>query len=141
MTTQIVLLFGTFDGIHEGHRNLFAQARAFGDSIHVIVARDATVQQVKGRKPRATEQERLAALKQEPGIAHAHLGALGDKYAALQTIRPHVIALGYDQEAFTERLQTYCAENLPSTRIVRLEPYHADRYKSSLLQQFVPPQQ
>ncbi len=133
MTKKIVLLFGTFDGIHAGHRNLFAQASAFGNSIQVIVARDATVQQVKNRPPLYAEQERLAALQREPYITHAQLGSLGDKYAALLLIQPAVIALGYYQEAFTERLQTYVSEHLPSTQIVRLQPFYPEQFSSTII--------
>ena len=42
-----VALFGTFDGVHDGHRDLFRQARKYGGRLSVIIARDWTVRQLK----------------------------------------------------------------------------------------------
>ena len=56
------MVFGTFDGVHPGHESLFAQAREHGDWVIAVVARDKTVQQVKGRAPIRDEAERIAAL-------------------------------------------------------------------------------
>ena len=38
-----VLIFGTFDGIHEGHLNLFKQAKKYGDYLIVVVGRDENI--------------------------------------------------------------------------------------------------
>ncbi len=130
---KTVLLFGTFDGIHEGHRNLLQQAQTLGERIVIILARDETVQHVKGRAPVHTEQVRCDTLRQEPGVSEVLLGSLGDKYAAINDIKPDVIALGYDQQAFTDKLEKYIGDHLPQTRIVRLDPFHPELYKSSLL--------
>jgi len=47
-----VLVFGTFDGLHEGHKNFFKQAREFGDFLVVVVGRDSTIVKTKGRPPK-----------------------------------------------------------------------------------------
>ena len=54
-----VMAFGTFDGLHPGHLNFLKQARRLGDSLVVVVARDANVRKIKGRFPRLGEGERL----------------------------------------------------------------------------------
>lgn len=128
-----VLVFGTFDVLHEGHRDFFRQARALGDELHVVVARDATVQQVKGRVPQQDEQTRLQAVRVAPGVTEAHLGRTGNKYAIIEDIAPDVIALGYDQTHFSDKLPEELAKRGIRATITRLKPYHPERYKSSLL--------
>ena len=41
------MLFGTFDGLHEGHFDLFRQAKKYGDYLVVVVARDVNVKKIK----------------------------------------------------------------------------------------------
>ena len=42
-----VMVFGTFDGLHEGHLDFFRQAREYGDYLIVAVARDVNVKKIK----------------------------------------------------------------------------------------------
>ena len=127
-----VLAFGTFDGLHPGHRHYLSAADRHGD-LTVVVARDATVEKVKGRLPIRPEDERLRALL-EAGY-HAVLGSRGDKYAVLRTFKPEVICLGYDQVAFTDGLREACEKEGLDCRIVRIPAYKPHLYKSSLLNQ------
>ena len=127
-----VLAFGTFDTLHPGHLDFFRQARMHGGHLTVVVARDETASQVKGRQPVHSEQERLAAVKQA-GVDEAVLGHHGDKYRVILEHNPDVICLGYDQQAFTENLEAFLKEHDMKTVIVRLQPFHPETYKSSLL--------
>ena len=45
-----VILFGTFDIFHKGHKNFLEQAQEFGDYLIVVIARDKTVKKIKGKK-------------------------------------------------------------------------------------------
>lgn len=128
-----VLLFGTFDILHPGHRDLFRQARQHGDRVEVILARDATVEQVKGRPPHFDEIQRKLQLEREPSIDIVHLGSLTDKYAAIREIKPDVILLGYDQDAFVDKLPPKLQEWGMDTEIIRAKPFHPEKHKSSLL--------
>lgn len=124
------ICFGTFDGLHEGHRHFLAQASAHGE-LRVVVALDATVEKVKGRLPLHDQDERLDALRAE---GHdAVLGRAGDKYAVIEEWEPEIVCLGYDQEAFTERLAAELADRGIEAEIVRLEPHLPEVYKSSKL--------
>jgi FAD synthetase len=125
-----VLAFGTFDGLHPGHKHYLDQAAAYGD-LTVVVARDATVEAVKGRPPKRAEAERLQTLL-EAGY-HAVLGSQGDKYAVLRAFRPEVICLGYDQTSFIDGLQRACEESGIKAEIVRIGAHKPDVYKSSIL--------
>ena len=57
-----VLAFGTFDIFHPGHEFYLKSAAKHG-SLHVVVARDSTVESVKGRKPKNNEDARLAVIR------------------------------------------------------------------------------
>ncbi|EKE19916.1 MAG: hypothetical protein ACD_8C00086G0007 [uncultured bacterium] len=131
-----VLLFGTFDIFHEGHRNLLEQARKYGDFLRVVVARDVTVLKVKGRRPRYSEQERVRVIK-ESGLANeVFLGSLNDRYEVVRKFKPDVICLGYDQKQSLSELRRKLDESgLERTKIVRLEAFEPEKYKSSLLRQ------
>ncbi len=124
------IAFGTFDGFHPGHKFYLDSAAAHGD-LTVVVARDSTVMKVKGRAARRNEQERLTDL-QTAGY-NAILGSESDKYAVLSQIQPDTICLGYDQEAFTEKLSEACKERGVRAEILRMEAFHPERYKSSIL--------
>ena len=124
------IAFGTFDGLHPGHRFYLDSAAGYGD-LAVVVALDATVLKVKGRPPLRGQDERLAAVR-----AAGYDGRLGhptDRYAILAELHPDFICLGYDQVAFTERLEEACSSLGLSATIVRIGAYKPERYKSSLL--------
>ena len=46
-----VLVFGTFDIFHKGHEYFLSEAAKHG-SLNVVVARDLTTYEVKGRFPK-----------------------------------------------------------------------------------------
>lgn len=92
-----VLVFGTFDGIHEGHLYVLNEAKKLGD-LYVSVSSDESAIQRKGKNPTHNMEERVAALK-ELGIAEDVSG--GDKtlnnWTAIKVVKPNIIALGFDQ--------------------------------------------
>ncbi len=128
-----VMVFGTFDYLHAGHENLFIQARELGDEIVAIIARDKTVKNIKGESPDHNEKERLANLEETGWADFTVLGNPKDKTKVIKEYRPDVIALGYDQFAFTYRLEKLLMEIKLDATIVRLKPYRPDMYKSSII--------
>lgn len=127
------MVFGTFDILHKGHENFFKQAREYGDYLIVVIARDKTVLQVKGKLPSNDERIRLKILEESELADKVILGSLTDKYSAIKKYRPGIICLGYDQSAFTDKLNKKITEFKLSTKIVRLQPYYPNKFKSSLL--------
>ncbi len=128
-----ILVFGTFDGLHPGHINFFEQAKKLGDRLIAVVARDVTVQNVKGHLPRKNENERLADVENCEIVDEALLGNLDDPYAIIKKINPDIIALGYDQNSFTAGLPEYIKKENLNIEITRLKPFEPDRYHSSLV--------
>ena len=127
------MVFGTFDLLHDGHINMFEQAKKYGDFLIAVIARDSTVEVVKQHKTLFNEVQRLSAVKSAKNIDLAVLGSVGDKYAVIEEHRPDVICLGYDQDSFTKLLSNELSERNLSPKIIHLEPYKADIFKSSKL--------
>jgi len=130
---KLVMVFGTFDYLHAGHENLFKQARELGDEVIAIVARDKTVNAIKGFLPDHNEKQRLENLQDTNWANQVILGNQGDKTKVIRTHKPDVIALGYDQFAFTYNLEKLIIDLRMDTKIVRLKPYRPEVYKSSII--------
>ena len=71
-----IMIFGTFDMVHEGHQHLFKQARALAQNPFLIVsiARDSNVERIKGRRPRHTQSERKKLVAKNDGVNKVVLG-------------------------------------------------------------------
>lgn len=124
-----VLSCGTFDHFHPGHDAFLSQAATLGDQLFVVVARDDNVRRIKGRAPDQGEQARLAAVAGHEAVDDARLGYEGsDFFRVVRDIGPDTIALGYDQRA-----PAGLAEAFPDCQIITLDPFHPERYKSSLM--------
>lgn len=126
-----LLMFGTFDILHPGHLKIFKDAACMADEVYVVVARDKTVEEVKKRKTVYPEQERLAHVAAAPHVTKALLGSLSDRYAVLDIIKPDIIALGYDQQFFIDKLEEELKKRGLKTRIVKLQAHMPHLYKST----------
>ena len=130
--SKTAILFGTFDIVHQGHLNLFKQARKKCNYLITVIARDKTVKTVKKKSPVNLEKSRLNKLKKYKVADKVVLGSLDNKFAVIKKYKPDVVLLGYDQTAFTENLKTKLQElNLKNTKIIRLRPCKPEIYKTS----------
>ena len=127
------MVFGIFDGVHEGHGDFFRQVQDYGDALIVILGRDRTVRSLKSKAPRYSEEERLQLVKQEPWVSDV---GLGDEelpsYGVLEKLNPDAICLGYDQQALGEDLQRWMIEQGKETPIHFLKPYKPSIFHNSL---------
>lgn len=133
MNTGIV--FGAFDGLHKGHESLFEQARFRIDRLVVALPSDAMIEKLKGHPPSRSWNERADALRASGFVDEVIVGDdVESEYHVLDTVKPDVIFLGYDQRELRNDLRRYFAAN-PSRaiRVVVLEPFEPEQYKSSLL--------
>ncbi len=105
---RTVLVFGTFDRLHEGHLRFLERARSFGERLVVSLARDSFVRGFKGKKPLHTEQERRRRLS-ETGLVEEVL--LSDEepgsYRVILEVEPDLICLGYDQSILRRSLEDW----------------------------------
>ena len=124
-----VMVFGTFDIIHPGHLHMLAEAKEYGDYLVVVVARDLTVCEVKGKSASNNEEVRLENVKKLKMADKVRLGCIDDdKYLAIAEEKPDVVALGYDQRTFVDKLAEAVEDHV---QIVRLAPHFPEIYKSS----------
>ena len=131
-----IMVFGTFDMIHPGHEDLFRQARSLAADPYLIVslARDTSVERIKGNPARHSENERLAVVRAHPLVDEAVLGDAEGYIDHIKKANPEIIALGYDQSGdYVDALERDLAAADLATRIVRLESFEPETYKTSKL--------
>ncbi|MDP3965386.1 MAG: riboflavin kinase [bacterium] len=133
---QRIMVFGTFDIVHEGHADLFRQARALASNPYLIVsvARDTVAERIKGMKPRNSEEARRTAVARHALVDEAVLGDEEGYIGHIRTNMPDIIALGYDQKGeFVENLEQDLHDAGMETRVVRLAAFKPEVYKTSKL--------
>jgi FAD synthetase len=131
----IVLASGVFDLLHLGHVKFLEEAKKAGGKnaeLLVIVARDSTVQRMKGRKPIMPEGQRRSLVESLRVVDEAVLGTedfdIGD---VIDRVKPNVIALGYDQTEMEARVCEYVNKRGLRVRVVRLGKFENDELSSS----------
>ncbi len=132
--TKKVLTFGTFDIFHKGHEFYLREARKHSNVLNVVVARDSTVKQIKGKYPFNNELKRLAKIQNLDYVDNAFLGYEEDKYKIIEEIRPDIICLGYDQGFFTNNLKIILKKRGLNPKIIKFEKgFKTELYKTSKL--------
>jgi len=130
-----VLASGVFDLLHLGHVRFLEEAKKAGGKnaqLLVIVARDSTVQHTKGRKPVIPENQRLALVESLKVVDEALLGLEDfDIGEVIETIKPDVIALGYDQEHMAKRVREYIHKNRLTVKVAQVGKFGQDELDSS----------
>lgn len=122
------MVFGVFDGLHEGHRHFLSEASDNCDTLVVVVATDKAARALKGRAPRYALTERIEAVRE--ALPGAEVVAGDDEtgsWNVLSAHAPDIVILGYDQDALAEELEK---RSVPHMYLSAHEP---ERFKSSIL--------
>lgn len=123
--TKRVLIFGTFDGFHEGHQFVISEAAKKGSELVVAIARDAHVRELKMKEPNNNEQVRLEQVAKNPLVSQVVLSDdLLGSYHILDELQPDIIALGFDQLELKADLERWMIEqnrNFPIEMLDHLE--------------------
>lgn len=137
MKKKKVIVFGTFDYLHPGHRFFLKQAKKLGDNLTVVVACDCTVICVKKIIPHHNERQRVKMVKALKIADQVTLGQhdFRKKYDIILKLKPDIIALGYDQKFFVKNLPGVIKKLGHPCRIIRLKAYKPEKYKSSIYRQ------
>ena len=72
-----------FDYFHTGHEHYLSEARALGDQLIVVVARDETATRQR-TKAMYNERRRLRDVSASPSVTKAVLGNADDKYKVIK---------------------------------------------------------
>lgn len=126
-----VLAFGTFDILHPGHLSYLKQAKELGEKLVVIVATDNNVEKIKGKKPVNDEEHRKELVEALKIVDEAFVGFEDDMIKSVEKVKPDIVALGYDQYGSEESLKKKFDERNIKAKIVRLDSYKPELYKSS----------
>ena len=125
------MVFGIFDGLHEGHIFFLKQASKCGDLL-IVVGRDSSAIELKGKRPRQKQVIRVS------NIHKLKLGevVLGDEnqcsYGVVKKFLPDVICLGYDQKELKNDLKMKMREKkLPKIALLTLRPYKPAAFHKS----------
>ncbi len=132
-----VMASGTFDLLHAGHLYYLMQAKSLGDELVVVVARDSTVEKLKGRKPLLGQTHRRAL---GAGLKPVDKAVLGHDYSAgrakiVKEVRPDIIALGYDQVRDIGKLKQELKTSGWDGKMVRIKPFHPGKFKSGKIRE------
>jgi FAD synthetase len=131
----VVLASGVFDLLHLGHVKFLEEAKKTGGKnaeLIVIVARDSTVEQTKGKKPIMSEAQRRALVESLKVVDEAVLGYENlDIGEVIEKIKPDVIALGYDQAEMEREVKDYVDRHKRPVQIVRIGKFGENALDSS----------
>lgn len=130
-----IMVFGTFDGLHKGHLDFFKQAKRLAKKSFLVVsiARDKNVFKIKGKYPIKSEIERMILVKKCKGVDKVVLSGIKNHIPHIIKENCDIIALGYDQKAYTKNIKKDLKNNGMLVKIVRLKSYKEKIYKNHLL--------
>ena len=115
---------GVFDLLHAGHLYFLSEAKKLGDELVVVVARDQTARRLK-HEPYVPEQLRREMVEALKPVDRAVLGSTTDIYESVVSVRPDLIALGYNQIWNEKEIVHECARRGVTVKVVRIgkRPY------------------
>jgi len=124
-----VLATGTFDILHPGHLLYLSKARALGDELYVIVARDSMIKHKP--KPIVPEKQRLIMVRALRMVDAAMLGSETDMFLPLREIKPDIIALGKNQFFNEKELEAKLVARGIEAKVMRVQAFEQDELCSS----------
>jgi cytidyltransferase-like protein len=124
------MVFGVFDGLHEGHRHFLNEAKKRCDELVVVVSQDEAARALKGREPHKPFEERVIDIR---AFDTSFIVVAGDtihgSWEVLAKQEPDIVFAGYDQRELAEALEE------KGIRVEFISPHHPHEFKSSILRQ------
>jgi FAD synthetase len=132
---RVVLASGNFDLLHLGHVKYLEEAKKAGGEnakLIVIVARDSTIKEIKGRKPVMPEDQRRSLVESLKVVDEAILGYEElDIGKVLEKIKPDIIAVGHDQDDIERSVRKALAEKKLNIQVVKIGKFGKEELNSS----------
>ena len=127
-----VVTAGTFDLLHPGHYETLKFAKNLGDELIVIIARDKTVEKIKGRRPVIPEEQRRIMVEALKPVDKAILGSLTNKLEPIIKLKPDIIVLGPDQKTYdVKKLEKELLKYGLNCKVVKYDKYTNCPFHSS----------
>lgn len=123
---KVVMAGGVFDIIHPGHIYTLKKAKSLGDFLVVSIARDKTVERLRGKKPINHENLRKNLVEELRAVDVVILGSEKDMFETIEKIKPDIIALGYDQVHDEKHLMEEGMKRGLSYKVIRLDSPYPD---------------
>jgi len=118
---HVVLAGGVFDIIHPGHIYTLNAAKALGDVLVVVVATDKTSEKMKKKRPLHTQEQRQELVNSLLMVDLCLVGQEDDIFKTVNSVRPQIIALGYDQIHQEKFITDGCKKIELEARVARLQ--------------------
>ncbi len=129
---KVIFAGGVFDIIHPGHIHTLRSAKALGDILVVVIARNVTALKSKGNPPIHDEKFRQELVSSLKFVDIAILGHEGDIFKTVELVKPNIIALGYDQVHQEKTIVEECKKRGLNVQVVRLQSPMPDFKSSSI---------
>lgn len=138
-----VMLMGTFDPLHDGHRHFFAEARKSGTELYVGVMPDSFIRALKRREPMYCEQKRLEAVLREPNVDHAFIVPENEEeeISTIVGLNPDIYYFGSATygSPWNKKLQEILREHIPPIEFKVIDAYDRGRLNSTRIRQELKP--
>jgi FAD synthetase len=118
-----VMAVGVFDLLHAGHLHYVEQAKSLGDELIVVVAHDDTVRKQK-HEPVTNQELRRRMVEGLKPVDRAIVGNPPSEpiFDILNTVKPDIIALGYDQKHSRDSIKSGLDNNgWSQVEVIRVE--------------------
>lgn len=123
MNKENIAVWGTFDLLHEGHRQFLKKAAKLG-KLHVILIPDEQVLKNKGYLPDNDTEIRKKNLEKLPFVECVYIDCIEMGLESVNYIKPHYFCLGYDQERVWEDiLEKFLSKQGYFPKFIRLGRY------------------
>jgi len=119
-----VVVYGSFDLLHQGHIEFLKAARSNCNWLGAILIPERYVKENKGVLPVHTMNERRCHILGTGIVDAVFVDSLSEGLVSLDAIRPDLFCLGYDQTTiWEEKLEKHLSMRLPCCQIKRLPMY------------------
>jgi FAD synthetase len=133
---KVVLASGTFDLLHLGHVKYLEEAKQAGGKnakLVVIVARDSTAENRKGRRTVMPEDQRRALVESLKVVDEAILGYEDFSMEnVIDVIKPDIIAVGHDQTDIEAQVRKAVEKKGLNIKVIRVGRFGKPELNSSL---------
>lgn len=129
-----VMVFGVFDGVHEGHRAFLREAKKCGDYLIAVLAPDHIVEHLKGRRPKINLVDRMEHLENEDYVDEVVIGDPElSTWQVVEKYKPDIVACGFDQKALKDDLEANLKKLSVKPEIKVMKSYEPNIYHSTIL--------